>query len=210
MTDPDLSPEEQAVRRLLAEARHDDPVPPEVAARLDDTLAALVAERAGADSGDAPAEPLSLAAARRRRRAASFVLAAAAVVVTGVGVSSVLRPASDDSASVADHDAALPEAGATSERSRSPRPRAAVHLSRDTLRADLRDLQEGLGRINATGSSTLPCVVPVRPADHPVAMRLDGTEGVAVFRAPSSTTQRVDLFVCGTGEPVRTVRLPAP
>ena len=49
-----LPPEEEAVRRLLADARHDEPTPPEVVARLDATLASLAAER----------EP----AAHRRRR----------------------------------------------------------------------------------------------------------------------------------------------
>ena len=49
MTDsPDLTPEHDAVRRLLADARHDGPTPPEVVARLDETLAALVADRSPA------------------------------------------------------------------------------------------------------------------------------------------------------------------
>ena len=209
MTDPDLSPEEEAVRRLLADARHDEPVPPAVATRLDDTLAALVAERSGAGYGDALPEPAPLASARRRRRRASFVLAAAAVVVAGVGISSMLRPAGDES-SVADHDVSSLEAGATSPRSQAPATRPPVGLSRDTLRADLRDLQEGLGNITAAGSGTLPCRVPTRPTDQSVAMRLDGEAGVAVFRAPTTSAQRVDLFVCGTDDPVRTVRLPAP
>ena len=40
-----LPPEQEAVRRLLADARHDGPPPPDVVARLDETLASLVAER---------------------------------------------------------------------------------------------------------------------------------------------------------------------
>lgn len=47
--------QDEAVRRLLADARHRDPIPGDVAARLDDVLASLVAERgtagAGADLG---------------------------------------------------------------------------------------------------------------------------------------------------------------
>ena len=47
-----LPPEQDAVRRLLADARHDGPPPPDVADRLDETLASLVAERhAGDDDG---------------------------------------------------------------------------------------------------------------------------------------------------------------
>ena len=54
MTDPTaLPPEQEAVRRLLADARHDGPTPPEVVARLDATLAELAAERGEAT----PAEP---------------------------------------------------------------------------------------------------------------------------------------------------------
>ena len=51
MTPPDeragLPPDQDAVRRLLAEARHDEPVPPAVAARLDAVLAELTADRRG-------------------------------------------------------------------------------------------------------------------------------------------------------------------
>ena len=43
---PELTPEQESeVRRLLAEARHDEPVPADVAARLETTLADLVAAR---------------------------------------------------------------------------------------------------------------------------------------------------------------------
>ena len=60
----ELTPaQDEAVRRLLADARHDEPVPPEVAARLDDALAGLRAERAAATADVVPL--------RRRRRAAA-------------------------------------------------------------------------------------------------------------------------------------------
>ena len=62
MTDRDLTPaEEERVRRLLADARHTEPMPDEVVARLDGVLADL-AETAGprAHRGDL---------ARRRRAA---------------------------------------------------------------------------------------------------------------------------------------------
>ncbi len=72
--------EEEQVRRLLAEARHDEPMPADVAGRLDGVLADLRAER--------PVRPVvaDLAAARRRRRAGALLVAAAAVVVAGVGL----------------------------------------------------------------------------------------------------------------------------
>lgn len=86
MTD-ELTPEqESAVRRLLAQARHDDPVPADVAARLDDTLSDLLADRAaGKPAGAAPVSRLS-DVRHRRRRAGRLLLAAAAVLVGGVAV----------------------------------------------------------------------------------------------------------------------------
>jgi hypothetical protein len=85
MTDaPDLTPEQDAVRRLLADARHEGSTPPEVVARLDDTLASLVAERA--DAPRTPDAPVVDLGARRRRTAGIGLLAAAAVVVAGVAI----------------------------------------------------------------------------------------------------------------------------
>ncbi|WP_370250134.1 hypothetical protein [Nocardioides sp.] len=96
MTDePDLSPEhDAAVRRLLGEARHTDPIPEAVAARLDDVLRGLAeteatpaapaaAQAPGAGTPVAQAQVVELAV--RRRRAGRLLLAAAAIVVVGVG-----------------------------------------------------------------------------------------------------------------------------
>ena len=83
MTQPsDLPPEQEAVRRLLADARHDGPTPPEVVARLDATLASLAAEREPA----ATTAPVIDLGARRRRMAGIGLLAASAVVVAGVAL----------------------------------------------------------------------------------------------------------------------------
>ena len=80
MSDPDLTPAEEQVRRLLADARHDEPMPADVADRLDRVLADLQGE-----SRRTPA-PIDLAARRRRRVARNVLVAAAAVVVVGVGI----------------------------------------------------------------------------------------------------------------------------
>lgn len=134
MTDPSgLTPEHDAVRRLLADARHDGPVPPEVAARLDDTLASLVSERAAeraSEPGSAddrtdlprvtPAPVVDLGA-RRRRTAGLALLAAAAVVVAGVAIGQGLPrlPGGDTDGSAAGGDTSLAEtedsAGASSQ-----------------------------------------------------------------------------------------------
>ncbi|GAA5140598.1 hypothetical protein GCM10023340_00990 [Nocardioides marinquilinus] len=98
--EPQATPEQEAqVRRLLARARHDEPVPDHVAARLDQALAGLVAEaRAGAPPPPPPtgAEVVDLAA-RRRRRVTGLLVAAAAVVAVGVGLGQVIDSGDDDS-----------------------------------------------------------------------------------------------------------------
>src|SRR4051794_6145898 len=85
-------PDEQAfVRALLGEVgREPEPLPPDVADRLDHTLADLVAERAGS-RGDPRTDPavVPLDTARRRRRGnrrLAVLVAAAAVVVGGWSV----------------------------------------------------------------------------------------------------------------------------
>lgn len=91
MSDSPLTPDQDdAVRALLAAARHTEPTPPDVVARLDAELASLTADRR---EERAPAPVVSLAA-RRRRTAATLLLAAAAVVVAGVGIVQVL-PSTD-------------------------------------------------------------------------------------------------------------------
>lgn len=105
---PDLPPEHDAVRRLLADARHRGATPPEVVGRLDEVLAGLVAERtpgtplpAEEHADPAPqVAPVVDLGARRRRLASVGLLAAAAVVVAGVAIGQVLPTTggSDDSA----------------------------------------------------------------------------------------------------------------
>jgi hypothetical protein len=91
---PDRDPtprEEAALRRLLRDARHDGPVPPEVAARTEETLASLGAGQAAT----APAVHGGADHHRRRRVATALLVAAVSVVVVGIGTGQVLRPASD-------------------------------------------------------------------------------------------------------------------
>jgi hypothetical protein len=102
-----LPPEQDAVRRLLADARHDGPPPPDVVARLDETLASLVSERAsesvsettaGRTTGNddrSPGRVVDLGS-RRRRVASIGLLAAASVVVAGVALGQALPRGGDD------------------------------------------------------------------------------------------------------------------
>ena len=98
-----LPPEQEAVRRLLADARHDGPPPPDVVARLDETLASLTAERvsertaAPATEHDdrSPGRVVDLGS-RRRRVASIGLLAAASVVVAGVAIGQALPRGGND------------------------------------------------------------------------------------------------------------------
>lgn len=246
MTDsPRLPPEEEHVRRLLADARHDGPVPPEVVARLDETLASLVSERGGApleQSGpgtDRATAPVVDLGARRRRTAGIGLLAAAAVVVAGVALGQALPRTSggDDASSsggvAAESDASSRELGGQSdddgsadsssggaeapESLKSPAPRAGlptVSLSDP----DLSDRLLGLRRDAAartTGQPLAPdvqgtCLMRGIGPGRRLLVEVDGQPGTVVYQPPSGDAQRVAIFVCGTGEPVRTLTLPAP
>lgn len=87
MTD-ELTPEQEAdVSRLLAEARHEGPIPADVAARLDAALGDLTRDDVLTVTSTERATVTDLDAARRRRsKAGRLLLAAAAVVVGGVAV----------------------------------------------------------------------------------------------------------------------------
>ncbi len=99
--DPEVTPEQEAhLRRLLAEARHADPIPVDVAARLDRVLEQLAAE-GPADAAEQPG--VVDLGARRRRRVGALLAAAVVVVLVGVGLGQVLDQASSqgDSSSAA-------------------------------------------------------------------------------------------------------------
>ena len=76
-------PEHAWVRDLLGDARVEEPVPDDVVARLDQTLAALQAERA-ASRGPSPDESPTVVPLRRRLPS-RLTAAAAAVIVLGAG-----------------------------------------------------------------------------------------------------------------------------
>jgi hypothetical protein len=121
---PALDPaQEERVRRMLADARHTEPLPTDVAERLDRVLAELAGQSApgptttsAAATADTAAEPrrgasvLPLTPARRRR-AGRLVLAAAAVVVVGFGATQVLDGAGSDQGSSSTGGSARSEAG---------------------------------------------------------------------------------------------------
>jgi len=163
VTRPDDQQDAQ-VRRLLRDARHDQPVPDDVATRLDRVLAQLAAgDPAGAPAPDE-------VAARRRRRAGGLLVAAAAVVVAAVGIGQVVdsgdRASDGDATSAqgttsADETTSAPSEGAlrsTLPRRKAPSPTGdpvevhADHFTRDA-RALLR-ATEGKAAYSAGSGAT--------------------------------------------------------
>jgi hypothetical protein len=173
MTDAsDLPPRQEAVRRLLADARHDGPVPAEVVARLDETLAALVADRGAAGLDGAPATssertaPVVDLAARRRRRAGIGLLAAASVVVAGVALGQVLPRGAGDAGS--GDDSALAESGAESgtESGTDPVPGdsdAGAELAPESLRSPPATSFAGHPAVSLTDPALARTLVDLRP-----------------------------------------------
>jgi hypothetical protein len=97
-------PAHAELRALLRGARVTEPIPADVAARLDATLASLQAERRAEDEPAATVLPL------RRRGIARVLVAAAAAVVIGAGGIAISQgglndAGSDDSAATADSGA---------------------------------------------------------------------------------------------------------
>ncbi len=107
MTD-ELTPEQEAdISRLLAEARHDGPIPADVAARLDAVLGDLSSDDLEVFENPTATVHELAGARRRRQKGARLLMAAAAVVVAGVAAGQVLGDTnlgsgSDDAATSAD------------------------------------------------------------------------------------------------------------
>lgn len=223
--------EEQRVRALLAEARHTDPVPADVAARLDRVIADLSEESPRA----ADVVPL----ATRRRRASRLLVAAAAIVVVGVGGSQVLNglgmTGSDDSgageasmpAEESEEEPAAEAGGLSADQDRPsaqddrvPAPTSATRVARvrpRTFAADAMALRDGsaafLGEADAERDADKQGPVCAAGEWGPggyVAVRYAGDPGWIVFRRPKGDTQVADLFLCGSDVASRSLTLPYP
>jgi hypothetical protein len=237
--DDDLTPQEtERVRRLLAEARHTEPIPAEVAARIDRALSDLSAE---------PAEPAPVVRLdQRRRNAGRLLLAAAAVVVGGVAVGQLVdgtaenaaldsptsgeadeeqgRPAPDrdnlfsgQSGADAEDGGELPGAVSDTRRSISKLPAQPVRSASFAADAErLRPLATGLGaardRAPSPESGSMArygsCAAGAWGGGRYVRVAFDREAGWLVYRAPQGGTQVVDLFLCGEDSPERSATLP--
>jgi hypothetical protein len=236
---PELTPEQEAdVRRLLVEARHDEPIPTEVAARLDTVLAGLSRDEPGAP-GIAPV--IDLAARRRRRNAAAVLAGAAAVIVAGFAIGQYINVGSDDNGaggSAADAprtagtdaggdkaEVASPAAptrdqastGAPSNPVPAAQPPPLV-LSSQNLEHDLTDQLRDSVSASAGGSDS---ALSYAPGCTPAAPRskyglgdlfpalFDGEPAVVALRPPADGKQQADVLACTTAATLATVSIPA-
>ena len=246
---PEPMPQEEQVRRLLAAARHTEPMPDDVVARLDGVLAGLARERAGADrAAELPTAPVDLAGARRRRTVRNLLVAAAAVVAVGVGLNEAdltVSGGGEDTASSATSDGIGPDSaagGQSAAAGQADQPEAAVPSAADDRDSFLRDQepvrltserfgpqvrrlqsQERAAALYGTTTSQsdarperdeldafgASCSTEGWGAGRRVAVRYDGDLGALVFRRAHGETQVVDLYLCGSDEPARSVTLPA-
>jgi len=168
-----LTPEEQeAVRRALAATPPAGPMPPEVVARLEATIADLAAERSAQEGVDGPgaAAPADRTAPvvdleeRRRRRWPRVLVAAASVAVLAYGAGVVLQDVGPEAETAATDSAGGAEAegdgqvggssdgGAAREDAEPPGAQGApslvldgvvVELTTGTLRREVARLVEG-------------------------------------------------------------------
>lgn len=236
---PDASEAEIAeVRRLLAEARLREPMPDDVAARLDDVLAGLRDQKPAPRPDLAEVVPIS---AQRRRRVAGLLVAAAAIVVGGVVVAPHVHldsSSTSGAASSAGDRAAEAQASAgdtrnqgntgnqgdtTEEKQASPSTVAPSTAGAPRLRDGRLVVRSQHFSADALRGRALLddraflADQPKTCADVPtgsdavagiVAAEYQGAPAALVYRPVAGTSQVVDLYVCGTPRPIRSTTLP--
>lgn len=235
MTDRDLTPqEEEHVRRLLRAARHDEPIPGDVSARLDRVLVDLSAGRAeqaelaasrdehapsasAAAHAPGPGARDELAERRRRRRLGAGLLAAAAVVVAGVTLPQIASDLGGSGGSADRSSAEQPMQDAEGKNEDAAEVDSQATASGEampTLRTDrplrpqLRDVRDRLPLVSAPASSA--CLDQTPPGAVSVSVTLDGEAAAALVHAPSNERQLVELYRCGDPDPVARARFATP
>lgn len=206
--------DEDEVRRLLAAAGGPPPVtPPEVADRLDEVLADLVADRS-VEADEVAAVEL---AERRSRRWPKVLVAAATVSVLGLAIGNLLGDdgvtTSENAASGGDSAAEMgPEtadqAGPGGRSLRSPDGVTGTPGRRLVLRLHTESLTADVQRV-ADFSLDTAAMAEIRPGDAPACeipvakrgddvllVRLDGERSVLVLRAPDDGRRRAEVFAC--------------
>lgn len=239
MTEPELSDAEQeAVRRLLAAARHDEPMPADVVARLDGVLAELSAETGspGTDEvvaiGTDEVVAIGSAPSRRPRRWPAYLLSAAAVVAIGFGVSQMIPSAQQSGSGDADSgvaEDARPSSGAGSGSQDSVRPPSEAPNAAESAPGyaaksvplpdikgleprprtqELKDAQRSERSALRLAQRCVPHDVPPDSLVRPASFR--GKDAVVLYLPPTPSERRVEVYVCGSDseQPVRSLSLP--
>ena len=223
--------EQEAVRRLLADARHTEPMPADVVARMDAVLRGLAQDH----DPVAPVVPLT---PHRRRAAAALLAAAAAIVVGGVTFASLHHSgngASETAGAAAPADAKAERGtdlsaqgsdapgnyGNTGDGGSAGGGRSAPTASQDL--AGMRpvkvrthhftnDALRAQGALKSTtyqsGAATKGCLVSDAGAGIRLPASYHGSRAVLVYRSPAGGSQVVDLYLCGARSPVRSTTLP--
>jgi len=222
----DLTPDQHDdVRRALAEARHTDPIPADVAARLDRVLDDLGDERSAAT--ESAHSVVSLEARRRRRHATRMLVAAAAVVVGGFSINAIVghelitgRASDESPASVSrdDHfgggtsgEVASPTDGVDQGPVSAPTvPGSDGSLSGGALPNIRQDylLKDAVRAVELSASSfsvNLSCVAHTSE-ERVIPVRYVNRRAALVVRVPEGAHQRLDLYYCPIGHPGRLIR----
>lgn len=204
-----MTPDEELVRRLLADARADEPMPADVVARLDGVLDDLATERR-------PVTSLRRRRDVRRRRWLTGLAAAAAVAVGGITLQSV-RPAgtgmSDSfSAGSEAESRAESDSGGGSERASEE----VGELHRATLAVDVRRVVRRLSTPSPALVSPLNpdpapfvCAVAEWGPGRTAPVRLDGREAMLVLRPSVAGRRTAQVLECGSARVLASVRLPS-
>ena len=229
--EPVLDPaDEERVRRLLADARHTEPMPADVVRRMEEVLADLRGTPSTVEPAEAEAPVVALAARRRRLRS-GLLLAAAAVVTAGFAVPALLPTmrAADESAGggadtamervegqaedaerapAASDFAALPESGAERSTAIAGLPR----VRRDQFAKDARRLASRVPTLGdprgPAAEGPVDCTPPVELGEQLVPVRYAGRRAVLVFAEADEGAVTVRLYRCGAAEPLRRATIP--
>ncbi|WP_426247269.1 hypothetical protein [Nocardioides sp. LHG3406-4] len=225
MTDdlPELTPAEtERVRRLLAEARHTDPMPAAVAERLDRTLATLTHQQRELET-----RTVTSLAARRRRRSTQLLVAAVAVVAVAVGAGvgqlvSGMDPGTvgasggdSGSAGSAADQGAVPEqsagTGAGQDDQQSRAEAAPPRVDDGTFETDAAAARKSLAAAESSVDSLhdLDCDRLGWGPGQRVVVVYHGDFAALVFRPAARGTQVVDLFACDGDVVLRSGSVPA-
>lgn len=186
----DLPPDDDALRRLLADARHTEPIPVDVAARLDDVLAQLGEEAE-------PVEEVADLHRRRRLRAVRLLAAAAAVIVVGTGAAQLLDLEGTGTDAASSDSAASSAQGAdtSGDSGRSVAPEAAAGGSTSDGPSDLSGgTTGGIAGDAPLAAEALPQALTVPPRFSRLTSD-DFTGQVARLQARVRSTQAYDAGV---------------